>query len=105
MPAVGISAFAKEFLKGTKERRSALVKKLSSGKDEDERREYREEAIAILNGVEQVLCAQGIERHTDILREISVLRPHLYDRSAPVKMILEHLSLVLPKGLPAGGQV
>ena len=34
-----------------------------------------------------------------LLSDISVLRGHLHDRSAPVKMILEHLSLIIPKGL------
>src|ERR1035437_7418866 len=35
-----ISEIAQEFLKATKEKRSALIKKLASGKDEEERREY-----------------------------------------------------------------
>ncbi len=100
-----IPEIATQFMKAAKEKRSALIKKLSSGKDEEERRAYREEAIALVNGLERALRAQGLERHEDTLREISTLRPYLYDRSAPVKQILEHLSLVVPKGLPAGRQV
>ena len=34
-----------------------------------------------------------------LLRDIATLRAYLYDRGAPVKMILEHLSLVIPKNL------
>ncbi len=90
---------AEEFIKATREKRSALVKKLTSGGDEEERRENREEAIAIVSGVEATLREQGVEKHKATLTDIATLRTHLYDRSAPVKMILEHLSLVLPKGL------
>lgn len=95
---------AEEFIKAGKEKRSAIIKKLVSGRDEDERRENREKAIAILNGVEAAAYATTLEsltfqKHETLLRDIAMLRMHLYDRSAPVKMILEHLSLVIPKNL------
>lgn len=93
----GIPEIATQFIKSTKEKRSALIKKLSSGKDEEERRACREEAIVLINGIERALCGQGLLAHMETLREIAVLRPYLYDRSAPVKQILEHLSLVVPK--------
>lgn len=88
---------AEEFLKASKEQRSARIKKLTSGKDEEERRENREEAIILLNEIEDLLQCEGIEKHAATLSEIAVLRGYLYDRSAPVRMILEHLSLVIPK--------
>ena len=90
-----------EFMKANKEKRSALIKKLTSGKDEEERRENREEAIAIMNGIEAVAyekLKRGGETAT-LLSDIATLRGHLYDRSAPVRMILEHLSFVIPKNL------
>ncbi|MDP2665046.1 MAG: hypothetical protein Q8P23_00115 [bacterium] len=102
---------AEEFLKASKEKRSAMIKKLTSGKDEEERRELREEAIAIVNGIEEIAykrrgdtLQQGVTSPfprgvTSLLNDIAILRTHLYDRSAPVRMILEHLSLVIPKGL------
>ncbi len=92
---------AEEFLKANKEKRSAIIKKLISGNDEEERRENREEAIAIVNGIEAVAYMSGrsTSRHRELLEDIQVLRGYLHDRSAPVKMILEHLSLVIPKGL------
>ncbi len=96
---VEISEVAEEFMRSNKEKRSALIKKLSSGKDEEERREHRDVAIAIVNGIEAVLLRQGIEKHGVTLGEIATLRGYLYDRSAPVRMILEHLSLVIPEGL------
>ncbi|MFA6278733.1 MAG: hypothetical protein WCS97_02730 [Candidatus Paceibacterota bacterium] len=102
---------AEEFMKASKEKRSVIIKRLTSGKDEEERRELRDEAIAILNGVEAVAyqrrgdtLQQGVTSPFPqgvilLLSDIAILRGHLYDRSAPVKMILEHLSLVIPKNL------
>jgi DNA polymerase III delta prime subunit len=89
------------FLRANKEKRSALIKKLSTGSDEEERREHREEAIALMNGIEAAAYAAGKQRGEAalLLSDIATLRGYLYDRSAPVKMILEHLSLVVPKDL------
>ena len=89
---------AEEFAKAGREKRSALIKKLASGKDEDARRENRGEAIALVSGIE-VLASKDAMKHAALLSEIAVLRGHLYDRSAPVKMILEHLAIVTPKDL------
>lgn len=98
---------AEGFIKANKEKRSAMIKKIAAHQ-EGGTVSAREEAIAILNGVEAAAyqhreCRgdtlwfpQGV---TSLLNDIAVLRTHLYDRSAPVKMILEHLSLVIPKGL------
>jgi len=92
---------AAAFVKAGKEKRSALIKKLSSGKDDAERREHRETAIAIVNGIEQMAYQKGItsKEVVALLEDIAVLRTHLYDRAAPVRMILEHLSLTIPKDL------
>lgn len=96
-----IPEIAEEFMKASKEKRSALIKKLTSGKDDENRREHRDLAIAIVNGIEAT--AYKSLKHSGstaaLLSDIAVLRTHLYDRSAPVKMILEHLSLVIPKDL------
>lgn len=96
-----VSGDAEQFLKATKEKRSALIKKLADGKDEGERRENRETALHIVNGVE-ALAYQSLHKREgralqELLSDIAVLRGHLYERSAPVRMILEHLSLVIPK--------
>lgn len=90
---------AEEFMRASKEKRSAMIKKLTSGKDEEERRELRDEAIAIVNGIEAAAYASGTTEHRELLEEIQTLRGYLYDRSAPVRMIMEHLSLVTPKNL------
>ncbi|MEK7060531.1 MAG: hypothetical protein AAB936_00885 [Patescibacteria group bacterium] len=89
---------AEEFMKASKEKRSSIIKKLTSGKDEEERRENREEAITIVNGIEAVAyekLKRGGETAT-LLSDIATLRGYLHDRGAPVRMILEHLSFVLP---------
>lgn len=101
---IGIPKIVEEFLKANKEKRSAMIKKLANGKDEEERRENRDKALAIVNSVEAVVYRDlHFGRQTSqtwvLLDEIQELRGHLFDRSAPVKMILEHLSLVLPKNL------
>src|SRR3989344_3647781 len=96
------SEAAEEDIKPSKRKGSAMIKKLTSGKDEEERRELRDEAIALVNGIEQAAYRNdGFTKSINaaLLSDIATLRGHLYDRSAPVKMILEHLSLVIPKGL------
>ena len=97
------SETVEEFLKASREKRSAIIKKLASGSDEEERRENREEAIVIVNGIERAVYQQnrGFTKPpvAQLLSEIQTLRGHLYDRSAPVRMILEHLSFVIPKNL------
>ena len=90
-----IPEIAREFLRASKEKRSALIKNLASGKDEEERREHRDEAIALVNGIEEVAYrSQTSVERTTLLSDIATLRGYLYDRSAPPRMILEHLSLV-----------
>ncbi len=98
-PMSYISEAAEEFLKASKDKRTAIIKKLTTGKDEDERRENRDAAIEIVNGIEAAAYASGAGKHAALLAELSVLRGYLHDRAAPLKMILEHLSLVLPRGL------
>lgn len=98
-----VSEAAEKFMRATREKRTAMIKKLTSGKDEEERRELRDEAIAILNGIEAAAYTSVLEgltfQNAELLSDIATLRGYLYDRSAPVRMILEHLSLVIPKGL------
>jgi DNA polymerase III delta prime subunit len=100
----GQTEIAEQFLSSTKEKRSLMIKKLTTGKDEDERRENRDKALAIVNGIEAIAYAKTREGQTipeisALLNDVATLRGFLHDRSAPVKMILEHLSLVIPKGL------
>jgi len=100
-PVTEISEDTVAFLRESKEKRSTLIKKLSTGKDDVERRENREKVIGILNGIERVAYQKGVRGGETVvlLSDIAELRTHLYDRAAPVRMILEHLSLTIPKDL------
>lgn len=96
-----IPEIAEQFLASTKDKRKTLITKLASGKDEDERREHRQEAIALINGIEAIAyrALKKGDEVAELLSDIAVLRGYLHDRSAPVRMILEHLSLVIPRKL------
>ena len=92
------------FLKANREKRSTLIKKLTSGKDEEERRENRDEAIAILDGVERAAygkmrSGKNGEETAALLSDIATLRGYLQDRGSSVRMILEHLAIVAPRDL------
>lgn len=102
-----IAGVAEQFLSATKEQRSAIIKRLTSGKDDEKKRELRDEAIALINGIEAAALDVGFTKPyiKELLEDIATLRPHLYDRSAPVKMILEHLAIVTPRGLSVREQV
>ena len=98
---VGEAAF---FLQASSAERSARIKKLSSGKDDDTRRENRLSALALIDGVEAAAVSWKRTPETlALLRELEQFRSFLYERSAPVKMILEHLAIVLPR--KAGGGI
>ena len=95
------TSLAEEFLRATREKRGVMVKKLATGKDEEERRAHRDEAIALVNGIE-VVAYQHVGRstsHIKLLEEIQTLRGYLHQPSAPMRMILEHLAIVTPRGL------
>lgn len=95
------SGIAGEFVKASREKRSAMIKKVAEHKGGDAA-SAREEAIALLNGVEAIVFHdEGLTfiKYRALLEDIQILRSHLYDRSAPMKMILEHLALVVPKDL------
>jgi DNA polymerase III delta prime subunit len=96
-----IPEIAEEFAKAGQEKRSTIIKRLTGGKDEEKKRELRDEAVALVNGIESLAYARhhlGGETAA-LLSDIAAVRPYLYDRSAPVKLILEHLALVIPEDL------
>ncbi len=92
---------AEEFLKAGREKRVSIAKRLASGRDDEERRENRDEALAIVNGVEAMAYHDGFTKsiNMELLCEIQKLRDCLHDRAAPVRIILEHLALVAPSAL------
>jgi DNA polymerase III delta prime subunit len=95
---------AAAFLKASPEKRSDIIKKLADAKGEEKKRAARDTALAILEGVERAAyekwraSPKGAEL-TPLLEELGQLRSYLQDRSAPLRMILEHISLTIPRGL------
>lgn len=88
------------FLAVKEEERKKLIAKLldraKSDKDE-EKQAARAEAIRIVEDLIRVLHAKGGE--VSLLAELNRFLPILHERSAPLKLIFEHLLIVLPKNL------
>lgn len=101
------SEAAVAFIRGTSAARKAIVKKLTGGKDESARAAAREEALALINGIEALVYEKvrvnlegpTFNAHRELLGELATLRDYFHDRSAPTRLALEHLALVLPKDL------
>ncbi len=105
-----VPSLAREFVISNKKKRSDMIKKLINGKDEEHKRRQRDQAINLVNGIESMAyIALSSERRnkqipsniTELLSDIATLRGYLYDRSAPMRMILEHLAIVTPEKLPS----
>lgn len=73
--------------------RLARVKKITEAITDEEA--TKQDAIALLNSVERELYAQGIEKKVEALEITRRARRALYDRGAPVKMILEQVMLTV----------
>lgn len=102
--ASSMSEDAVEFVAGDAKGRSALIARLASAKDDDAKRAARDVALSILDGVERIARAAWKKDETKgeflkLLNDSARLRPLILDRSSSLKMILEHLSIVLPVGL------
>lgn len=96
---------AQAFLAAPQEKRITMIKKLVSGKDDGARRAGRAESVRLVGGIERVLyAAYRKEQHHAkrralrvVLHDIEIMRSYLYDRAAPVRMILEHLAIITPQ--------
>lgn len=71
--------------------RLELVKELTEGISDEEK--TKQDAISLLNQVETELYKLGVEKSAKSLEVCELTRKSLYDRGAPVKMILENLLL------------
>jgi len=81
-------SLAQEFLASTPAKRLLLVERIIGDKD-------RVRARAFLDALEQGLCVKGVNSSAQELREVVFVRQYLSDRSSSLKMLLEHLALVL----------
>jgi len=87
-------AFAEEFLTATSNERLLLLKDMIEEKD-------REEALQFLTELERQLwknvdLTTATPKETAMFDELLKMKGYLSDRSSSVKMILEHLSLMIP---------
>lgn len=55
----------------------------------------KQDAIAMVNQIEKKLYEEGVEKNIDKIKACETARRSLYNRGAPVKMILENLILNL----------
>lgn len=110
---LGVSSTnTEEFLKGSADEREKIVAKLitrSKSDNDEEKQRVRYEILQLIEGLmasaHHVLPESDGARHKellDFLRDLSAFQPILHERSAPLKLILEHLLIVIPKGLPTG---
>lgn len=96
---------AKEFLALDTEGRGKYIAKLlertKSDKDQ-EKQIARGELLELLEGITRAAYAakEGEER-TLLLQDLESFLPILHERSAPLKLIFEHLLIVLPESLRA----
>ncbi|HEX5774579.1 MAG TPA: hypothetical protein VFY28_01305 [Candidatus Paceibacterota bacterium] len=76
-----------------------LLDRARSGGDED-KQAARAEAIRLVEDlIRAVYALEESEERALLLRELDRFLPILHERSAPLKLIFEHLLLVLPKNL------
>lgn len=101
---------SRAFLEARSAEREKLVAKLldraKSDKDE-EKQAARNEAVELVEGLieaayakrEEVQDAADREELMAFLSDLDAFLPILHERSAPLKLIFEHILLVIPKGL------
>jgi DNA polymerase III delta prime subunit len=83
----------KNILKKSFADRLALVKEITDGISDDEK--SKQDALVLLNEIENELYQNGVQKSAADLMLCQKTRGSLYDRGAPVKMILENLMISL----------
>lgn len=73
--------------------RLVMVKEITDGIYDEEK--TKQDAIALLNQIESEIYARGVEKESEKLKICQLTRSALYDRGAPVKMILENLMILI----------
>lgn len=105
-----LSPLGSEFLAANEEEREKIVAKLvdrSKADKDEEKQRARGEAIALAEDLIRVTegartkqkSKAGETELRSFLEDLSAFLPLLYTRSAPLKLIFEHLLIVIPKGL------
>lgn len=71
--------------------RLVMVKEITEGINDEEK--TKQDAVALLNQIETELYKKGVEKSAQSLKVCEETRMSLYDRGAPIKIILENLML------------
>jgi len=79
---------AEKFLQATIANRLAMLQPILKDKD-------RSQARALVDALEATLHKKGVTLHAQALAEIYFVRTYLRDTSSSLKMLLEHLAVVL----------
>jgi len=87
----GTSLLPESLLKKSLAEKMALVKEIVQGIADEEK--TKQDAVALLNQIEAELYQSGVEKSSRALEICEQARASLYDRGAPVKMILEQVML------------
>ncbi len=95
----GSSKISVDFLKKTKPERLKFIEdKIKERKDEKDL--LKKEVFDLINGIEaELFRKKSAKLNQDdifIFEELNKFRGYLFDRGASIKMILEHLALILP---------
>ncbi len=100
----GPALLASEFLSASPDERAKMVKKLldKSKSDKDsEKQQARVEAQQLVAGISAVMHTAWRKKASPelelLLKELETFTPMLYQPSAPLKLIFEHLLLTVPK--------
>jgi len=95
------SSLADEYVQGTSAKREKIVEKIlerAKSDDGEEKQAARLEAIQFAEGLMRIYDTKPRSKETlALLSDLSRLIPILHERSAPLKPILEHLTLVTAK--------
>lgn len=92
---------AEAFLRASQAEREKIVAKLlARTKDtkDEEKQAARMEAMRLCQGLMIALSKEQVPERDILLGELARFMPVLHTSSAPLKLIFEHLLLVLPKG-------
>ena len=71
--------------------RLEIVKEITDAISDENK--TKQDAISLLNQIEITLHSKGTEKYVMALQICELARESLYDRGAPVKMVLEHVML------------
>jgi hypothetical protein len=100
----GESSLGNTFIKASTEERTKMVKKLldrSKSDKDSEKQQSRVEAQQLVAGITQAVHSAWRQKPSPdlsiLLEELETLGPLLYQPAAPLKLIFEHLLLVVPK--------